>query len=214
MMKWISLQIKEKYGETPNEIVITYKRADRGARSHQMQEVIVMAREFYVAEDGSIHSHPVTVANNPGNRTNTYTPAPVATYAHVRTEYRPTPQVGTGRIVWFWIISIIVSILIAVGVTQGFGPEVYGDDGGFFATIGPFVVFIGALAGSILYGVFCAESVDYNLWAYILSALSSVGGIIATGIAVAIISFVVMVLFYILIIAVIIGVICGIAGGS
>ena len=64
MMKWISLQIKEKYGETPNEIVITYKRADRGARSHQMQEVIVMAREFYVAEDGSIHSHPVTVANN------------------------------------------------------------------------------------------------------------------------------------------------------
>ena len=173
-----------------------------------------MAREFYVAEDGSIHSHPVTVADNPGNRTNAYTPAPVATYAHVRTEYRPTPQVGTGRIVWFWIISIIVSILIAFGVMQDFGPEVYGDDGEFFATIGPFVVFIGALVGSILYGIFCAKFVDYNLWAYILSALSSIGGIIATGIAVAVISFIVMILYYVLIIGFVIAIFCGIAGGS
>lgn len=173
-----------------------------------------MASEFYVAEDGSIHRHPVTVVNNTGNHTNTYAPAHVATHAQARTEYRPIHQVSEGRIVWFWIVSIIVSILIAVGVTQGFGAEVYGDDGGFFATIGPFVVFIGALAGSILYGIFSAKSVDYNLWAYILSALSSVGGIIATGIAVVIISVVVMILFYILIIGFVIAIICGIAGGS
>lgn len=31
-----------------------------------------MASEFYVAEDGSIHRHPVTVVNNTGNYTNTY----------------------------------------------------------------------------------------------------------------------------------------------
>ena len=134
--------------------------------------------------------------------------------AQVRTAYRPIHQVIEGRKVWFWIVSIIISLLIAVGVTQGFGAEVYGSDGGFAATIGPFVVFIGALAGSILYGIFCAKSVDYNLWAYILSALSSVGGIIATGIAVAIVCFVVMILFYILIIGFVIAVICGIAGGS
>lgn len=173
-----------------------------------------MASEFYVAEDGSIHRHPVTVKNNTGDHTNTYVPSHVATHAQARTEYRPIHQVSEGRIVWFWIVSIIVSILIAVGVTQCFGAEVYGDDGGFFATIGPFVVFIGALAGSILYGIISAKSVDYNLWAYILSALSSVGGIIATGIAVAIISFVVMILFYILIIGFVIAIICGIAGGS
>ena len=65
----------------------------------------------------------------------------------------------------------------------------------------------------ILYGIFCAKSVDYNLWAYILSSLSSVGGIIATGIAVTIVCFVAMILFYILIIGFIIAVIDGIAGG-
>lgn len=173
-----------------------------------------MASEFYVAEDGSIHRHPVTVANNTSNRTNTYAPAPAAAYAQARTEYRPLHQVSEGRIVWFWVISIIMALLIAVGVTQGFGAEVYGSDGGFIATIGPFVVFAGALAGSILYGIFCAKSVDYNLWAYILSALSSVGGIVATGIAVAIICFIVMILFYILVIGFVIAIICGIAGGS
>ena len=173
-----------------------------------------MASEFYVAEDGSIHRHPVTMVNNVANRTSTYAPAPAATHVQARTEYRPIHRVSEGRIVWFWIISIIVSILIAVGVIQSFGPEVYGSDGDFAATIGPYVVFAGALAGSILYGIFRAKSVDYNLWAYILSALSSVGGIITTGIAVAIISFVVMILFYILVIGLVIAIICGIAGGS
>ncbi len=170
-----------------------------------------MASEFYVAEDGSIHRHPVTVANNTGNRTNTYVSVPAT---HARTAYRPIHQASEGRIIWFWIISIIMALLIAGEVTQGFGTEIYGSEGGFIATIGPFVVFAGALAGSILYGVFCAKSVDYNLWAYILSALSSVGGIIATGIAVAIICFIVMILFYVIVIGLVIAIICGIAGGS
>lgn len=43
-----------------------------------------MASEFYVAEDGSIHRHPVTVVNNAGNRTNTYAPAPAAAHTHAR----------------------------------------------------------------------------------------------------------------------------------
>ena len=81
-----------------------------------------MASEFYVAEDGSIHRHPVTVVNNTGNRTNTDAPASIDTHAQARAEYRAVHQVSEGRIVWFWIVSIIVSILIAVGVTQGFGP--------------------------------------------------------------------------------------------
>ena len=173
-----------------------------------------MASEFYVAKDGSIHRRPVTVVNNTGSRRNVYAPAPVTAHAQARTEYRPIHQVSEGRIVWFWIISIIMALLIAVGVTQGFGAEVYGSDSGFIATIGPSVVFAGALAGSILYGIFCAKSVDYNLWAYILSALSSIGGIVATGIAVAIIYFVVMILVYMLIIGMVIAIICGILGRS
>ena len=123
-----------------------------------------MTSEFYVAEDGSIHRNPVTVVNNTGNRTNTYAPAPAAAHTQAGTGYRPIHQVSEGRIIWFWVISIVMALLIAVGVTKGFGTEVYGSDGGFIATIGPFVVFAGALAGSILYGIFCAKSVDYNLW--------------------------------------------------
>ena len=173
-----------------------------------------MASEFYVAEDGSIHRNPVTVANNSGDRTKTNAQTPVIVHGQERTEHRPAHQVSEGRIVCFWIVSIIVAILIAVGVTQGFGPEIYGCDDDFVATIGPFVVFAGALAGSILYGIFFAESVDYNLWAYILSAGSSAAGIIVVGIAGAIICFVVMIMFYILIIGFVIAIVCGIAGGS
>ena len=55
-----------------------------------------MASEFYVAEDGSIHRHPVTVVNNTGNYTNTYAPAP-AVNAQTRTAYRPIHQVSEGR---------------------------------------------------------------------------------------------------------------------
>lgn len=172
-----------------------------------------MESKFYVAEDGSIHSHPVTVVNNTGNYTNTHDPISVANM-QTRTEHKPNHQVGENRVVAFWLVSIVISIWIAVGVMEGFGAELYGSDGGFAATIGPVVVTIGALAGSILYGIFFAKSVDYNLWAYILSALSSVGGIIVAGIAAAIICFVVMILFYILIIGMVIAIICGILGGS
>lgn len=172
-----------------------------------------MASEFYVAEDGSIHRHPVTLANNTGNHTNTYDPTSIAN-AQTRIEYEPIHQVSEERVAAFWIVSIIMSVLIAVGVIQGFGAELYGSDGGFAAMIGPFVVVVGALVGSILYGIYCAKSNDYNLWAYILSALSSVGGIIVTGITTVIVCFIVMILFYILLIGLVIAIICGIAGGS
>lgn len=178
------------------------------------EEVTAMASEFYVAEDGSIHRNPVTVANNNRNNTNTNAHTPVIVHDQPRTEYRSAHRVSEGRIICFWIFSITVSVLIAIGVTQGFGTEIYGNDDEFIATIGPFLVFAGALAGSILYGIFFAESVDYNLWAYVLSAFSAIGGIIAVGIAVAIICFVVMILFYILIIGFVIAIVFGIAGGS
>ena len=73
---------------------------------------------------------------------------------------------------------------------------------------------IGSLTGSILYGIYCAKKVDYNLWAYVLSAISSIGGIIGTVLAVGIIYAVVMICLYILAIAFIIGIICAVLGGS
>ena len=171
-----------------------------------------MASEFYVAEDGSIHRHPVSAALNAGNRTNVQ--ATTAMRSQTRAESRPVHQVSEIRKVWFWIISIITSILIALGINQGFGSMIFEDESEILATIGPYIIFFGSLAGSILYGIFSAKLINYNLWAYILSALSSVCGIIVTGIAAMLISFMLMILFYGVIIVVAIAVIVGLAGGS
>ena len=157
-----------------------------------------MANDLFVANDGSIHRHPVE-EDNTGINTD---------------EYAPVLGVNTQRKECFWFVSVIISILISLAITQGFGEAVYGNDGGFASTVGPFIVFIGAFAGNILYGIFGAESVGYNLWAYILSALSSVGGIIATGITVIIVCFVAVILFKILIIVAIAALLIGIVGGS
>ena len=157
-----------------------------------------MTNDLYVANDGSIHRHPVE-EDNTGINTD---------------EYAPVLGVNAQRKECFWFVSVIISILISLAITQGFGEAVYGNDGGFASTVGPFIVFIGAFAGNILYGIFGAESVGYNLWAYILSALSSVGGIIATGITVIIVCFVAVILFKILIIVAIAALLIGIVGGS
>ena len=171
-----------------------------------------MANDLYVANDGSIHRHPVE-EDDTGINTDEYAPV-LGVNTQERTACRTIPRVSEERKECFWIVSVIISILISLAITQGFGEAVYGSDGGFASTVGPFLVFIGAFAGNILYGIFGAESVGYNLWAYILSALSSVGGIIATGITVIIVSFVVVILFKVLIIVAIAAVLIGIVGGS
>ena len=66
-----------------------------------------MTSNFYVAEDGSIHRNPVTTADNTESRTNTYTQAPMVEYAQQRLDYSMIHRVSVGRIVLFWIISII-----------------------------------------------------------------------------------------------------------
>lgn len=174
-----------------------------------------MAREFYVADDGSIHSHPMNVANSSRSLTN---PSDTAIRTHTRAEHRSTSQVSNTRIVWFWIISMIFSVLVALGVVYGvkqyFGTEVFGGESELLETIWPYIVFIGALAGSILYGIFCAKKLNYNLWSYIISVLSSVGGIIAAGIAVAIIYVVICLILCVLAIGLVIAIIWFIIEGA
>ena len=76
-----------------------------------------MAANLYVAEDGTIHRNPVTVVNNTANRNNMIN-RPVN---NVRTQYRTVSQVSEERIVLFWIVSVIVSILIGIGVNSCLG---------------------------------------------------------------------------------------------
>ncbi len=169
-----------------------------------------MAANLYVAEDGTIHRNPVTVVNNNTNRNNVVNHP----MNNVRTQYREISQVDEGRAFWFWIVSVIGSILIGLGVNACIGVSFSETGGDFVSVIAPYVVMIGSLAGTILYGIFCAKKVEYNLWAYVLAALSALGGIVATSIAVAIICVVAIICFYVLVIGLIIGIICGIAGGS
>lgn len=171
-----------------------------------------MANDLYVANDGTIHRHPVE-EDNTGINTDEYAPE-LGVNTQERTACRSVPRVREERKECFWMVSLTISILISLAITKGFGEAVYGDDGGFASTVGPFIVFIGAFAGNILYGIFGAESVGYNLWACILSALSSVGGIIATGIIVVIVCFVAVILFKILIIVAIVALLIGIVGGA
>ena len=170
-----------------------------------------MITDLYVAEDGTIHRNPVTGANNVTNHDSAYSNRPAD---NIREDYRSAEQPSPERIAWFWLVSIIVSVLIGIGVNECFGMNITESEGDFLTAIAPYVVIIGSLTGSILYGIYCAKKVDYNLWAYVLSAISSIGGIIGTVLAVGIIYAVVMICLYILAIAFIIGIICAVLGGS
>ena len=154
-----------------------------------------MTTNLYVAEDGTIHRNPVTVVNNTANSENVYNHLS----NNERLRYREELQVSMRRAVWFWIVSIIVSVLIGLGVCAGLGVSFAESGEDFTSLIAPYVVMGGALAGTILYGIFYAKKVYYNLWAYVLAALSAFGGIVTASIAVAIICVVAIICFYLFI---------------
>lgn len=184
-----------------------------------------MASTLYVAADGTIHSRPVTTGTSVGRTPTggTRVSSPAATVVRpTTTTYTPTRHyVSEGRKVGFWISTMLISLLIGLGAYQLLGAEIFGvaEEGAdawtsFFAAVGPFIMVIGAVGGSILYGIFFAEDADYNLGTYFLSALAAVGGMIALGIAVAIIAVIVVIVFYLLAIAFVIGIICAILSGG
>jgi len=168
-----------------------------------------MANNFYFSNDGTIHKNPSTVVNNSGNPRkgvdNNYE-------ENIRTGNQSLYLTSDDRNLWFWIFSIITSFLIGLGSYQTFGVQIFGNDGGFYSTIGPYIMVIGAIAGSFLYGKNYAVKLDYNLWTYFLSFLFSLLGIVASVIAVFVISLIVMIILTILGIAAGIGIICAISG--
>lgn len=161
-----------------------------------------MATNLYVAEDGTIHRSPVTAVNNGANRNNTFN----RSGSSVRTQHMEESCVSEERAVWFWIVSIVLSVLVGLAVNACLGASFTDTSGDFASVITPYVVMIGSLAGTILYGIFCAKKVDYNMWAYILGALSALGGIAAAFIAAIVICIVVAIGLVILGIALVIGI--------
>ena len=169
-----------------------------------------MASNFYVAEDGTIHR--TAQSERTCSRVNNN--AVLRTLDSIRDTIPPVHQVSEERVTCFWIISVIISLLIGAVVNKCLGLSFSGGEDDFLYTIAPYVVMIGALAGSIFYGIRYAKDVDYNLTAYFLSGLTALGGIIAAAVAVGIICLIVMILNYAFAIMVAIAIIIGIAEGS
>ena len=180
---------------------------------------------LYVGSDGVIHSGtgngiqgavPVNTCNH-GVGSIPVTRNSSRTYNYARASY-----VSEGRKVLFWIFSILVGILIGLGLYYLIGESIFTqcdaetateEVQNWFWSLAPWLFVIGGCAGSICYGIFCAEDRNYDLGAFILSSLSALGGIVAGAIALTVICLVVIIVMYIIGIVIVIAILCGIIAG-
>ena len=180
---------------------------------------------LYVGSDGVIHSGTgngiqgaVTV--NTGNSSmGSVSESRNSSYTH---NYVRASYVSESRKVLFWILSIVASILIGLGLyylvgksifTQGDAETATEEVQNWFWSLAPWLFVIGGCAGSICYGIFCAEDRNYDLGAFILSALSALGGIVAVAITLAVVCLAVIIVMYIIGIVIVIAIFCGIIAG-
>lgn len=165
---------------------------------------------LYVGSDGVIHSGTGNgvqgaVSVNTGNSSVGSIPASrTSSYSH---SYAKANYVSEGRKALFWIFSIAVGILIGLGLYDLVGASIFAqcdaeitteEVQNWFWSLAPWLFVIGGCAGSICYGIFCAEDRNYDLGAFILSALSALGGIVAGAIALAVVCLVVIIVMYII----------------
>lgn len=121
-----------------------------------------MSSEFFIASDGTIHSKPSSHSQQ-----NQY-------------------HTGESRKILYWILSMIVAVGIGVlvlgllkePVVNGFVSSRNKYDR-FYGAVLPYLIVIGSVVGSLLYGIFFASGNDYNLLAWLLSSLSAALGILA-----------------------------------
>lgn len=164
--------------------------------------------EIYIAEDGTIR----TRGSSSASSTNS---TPSETY-HTYTNEASSYEVSTARKLWFWLYSIIFAFLIGTGLASiccaiDLGS---GDFLEFFEMILPFGVIGGSVLGAILYGCNGADSLSYNMGAFILSPLCAIAGVIGIGFIICIVPFILICIWYVFVITLIIGVIVGIISGG
>ena len=174
-----------------------------------------MLNNYYIADDGSIHrgQAPSRSRNSAQNSTSQSTICPMENLSVSILE------VSLGRKICFWFVTMIMSLVIAYA---SYCVIYSGDSGGSGASwIWGIATIIGPTTGCILYGIFLAKMMDYNLWTYVLSAISTLGGILLVAavayiirLVVMICLFVLMVLFYALLIIIVGGIIIAIIAGG
>lgn len=168
---------------------------------------------LYIADDGTIHDRNIGHCQRVVSGNTTTGPTSYA-----------TPDVGAGRKIAFWLITIAMAVLIGSWLYSTAGTAVFEKvnepDGvtdhvmNFFCSIAPFVIVGGSVIGAILYGTTHAADQGYNLGTYFLSALSAAGGTVGTGIALFLLAFFVSIALALLAVVIIISIIIAAFGGS
>lgn len=164
--------------------------------------------DIYIAEDGTIH----TRGNSSATSTNSSSSATYHSYSNETSFY----EVSTARKLWFWLYSITSAFLIGTGLASICSAIDLGSGGflEFFEMILPYGVIGGSVLGSILYGCNGADSLSYNMGAFILSPLCAIAGVIGIGLIICIVPFILICIWYVFVIALVIGVIVGIISGG
>ena len=164
--------------------------------------------DIYIAEDGTIHAR--SGASVSSENTSSYESH--RSYADSTYTYEPS----ISRKLWFWLYSIVTALLIGVGLASVCSAIDLGSSDflNFFEMILPYGVIGGAALGAIIYGCNGADSLSFNLGAFILSPLCAIAGVIGIGLIICIVPFVLLCVWYMFVVALVIGVIVGILSGG
>ncbi len=162
-----------------------------------------MSNKYYIANDGSIHSSPRTESKSMVN------------VKEISRKMLNGPgEYSQDKMFSFWIIAFVVSVFVALGINKCLIPMFMNFEDELFIEIAPYVVIIGAIAGSGLYGFFYARKVGYSLWSYCLIPIVALLGILGAVIAIAVIWFVAMICVGILIIGSLVVIFVAMLGGG
>jgi len=106
----------------------------------------------------------------------------------------------------FYLITIGISALITWLLAAFVGVHIFnsskGGISGFFGTIGPYLIFLGGIAGSLWYNA--THSYSYDLKEIILSIVSGIVGCAIFGVGALILSIVIQIIIVIVIILIVI----------
>lgn len=168
---------------------------------------------LYVADDGTIHDRDVGHCQRVTSDGVTF-----------QTTNYTTPEVGEGRKVAFWFITMAIAVLIGYVLYSAVGTMVFERVNNpdelldhivnFFCVIAPFVIIGGSVTCAILYGTKCAADRGYSLGTYFLSALSAAGGTVGVGGALFLLALIITIALYILLVVIIVAVIVAALGGN
>jgi hypothetical protein len=146
-----------------------------------------MREELYFAEDGTIHEKK-SVKTSPGitmeelmrkYESNSFYESFEKGLRNSEVSSRNTAEEYKEyaiRCIVFWVYSTIASFFIGSGMSKFIFLMVKEHKKSFVYDIMPYAMIIGAVIGSVLYGIFLAEKTKYTIYSFILTSLAAALG--------------------------------------